>query len=637
MKLRPYQRKAIAAAFREWKRVRSTLFVCPTGGGKSLVFSRVAERFRPQGRTLILADRTLLVDQAWKNIEKHTPLTAGIERGDERVDRKILPDVVCAMVQSLHRRLADFAPDAFGLIVVDEADLSAAKSYRKILGYFSGAKVLGVTATPDRADEQPLGDIFDSVCLSVDIGDLIRDGYLAPIRQRVVKVLDLSLATVRDGDFTDASLERILIEEKHLHEVVKPTLDLCKGRPTLVFATSVRHAEALAGVFNRYGGPGTARSVHGESDAKGKARNRDTIAAFERGEFPILCNCALLLRGVDIPPVAAIAMARPTQSRGLYTQALGRGTRTCDGKTDLLVLDFGDNAGTHSLVSALDILGGKSSEETKERAREIIEAEPGADVLDSLVLAEDQLAADGELRARVIAAVKYRTTAVMLDYDWTALGIGKRPDARIAAEIGKPIHFIRGARQRMGIMAFGRNRGASTDWDAEISTGGTAEEIAARLGVAVNTVNHHRARLGLTKKQALDEEYWRSLPLGLESDATIASREERDVQAVRYARRKFGILSVAATERTSARFADVNWSMSNAAIGRQIGLSDGTVAYHRIRRGLPPSSYVGPSKLTAQQRAELAATAKSGTTLVDLASRYQVSVSTVRSVISSSR
>jgi superfamily II DNA or RNA helicase len=81
----------------------------------------------------------------------------------------------------------------------------------------------------------------------VDIGDLIRDGHLARIRQRSVKVLDLSLAKVDRGDFTDASLERILIEEKHLHGVVKPTLDLHKGRPTLVFATSVKHAEALAG------------------------------------------------------------------------------------------------------------------------------------------------------------------------------------------------------------------------------------------------------------------------------------------------------------------------------------------------------------------------------------------------------
>jgi superfamily II DNA or RNA helicase len=133
MKRRPYQIAATRAAFREWRKgKRSTLFVCPTGGGKSWVFSDVAAGFirRHSGRVLILAAQDWLVGQARRNIEKHTRLTVGTEMAKQRVDRAAPPQVVCGSVQSMQRRLSDFAPDCFGLIIIDEADLAMAPSYR---------------------------------------------------------------------------------------------------------------------------------------------------------------------------------------------------------------------------------------------------------------------------------------------------------------------------------------------------------------------------------------------------------------------------------------------------------------------------------------------------------------------------
>lgn len=454
MKIRPYQAEAVANTFIEWKAGRrSTLFVCPTGGGKSFVFSKVAERHMKEGGkgVLILADREWLVTQARDNIVEHTKLSVGIEMAEQRFEYPRLPKVVCASVQSMIRRYKRFPPNAFDLVVIDEADLAMAPSYRTILDYFAKARIFGVTATPERADGIALGELFESVSLDIDIRDLIDAGYLSGVRQWPVKVLDLSRVKIDDGDFDEASLERVLMEERHLHEVVKPTLELAGDRPTLVFATTVNHARALAALLNRYR-PGCARSVHGKMQ---RSIRRLTIGDFLAKKFQYLCNCNLLMRGVDIPPVACIAMARPTQSRTVYVQGLGRGTRLSPetGKKDLLVVDFTDGSDSFSLVSAIDVLGGKSSAEVRERAREIVDEKPGVKVTEALDEAEEDLRKDAALRDRVRAKVKYRTREIPFrePIDWAALPLGKEPDAVIAERVGTTTATVTCARHRLGI------------------------------------------------------------------------------------------------------------------------------------------------------------------------------------------
>jgi len=391
--LRHYQQQGVRSILRELSTRRSTVWVCPTGGGKSRVFCEVARRLG--GRVLVLADRVALVEQAAGNFATHAP---GVE-------------VECATVQmaSRPRWLREQAPDRFDLIVIDEADLAIAPSYRRVVDHFPGARIVGVTATPDRHDGKPLGTLFESVAGVVHMADLIRGGYLVRIRSMLTRIESVTLdeAGIEKGDFNREALGRILAAERPLHEVARVTLDNAGERPTIVFAASIAHAEALCEVFRRYR-PGCARVVHSQQEEDdGEIRD-----AFARREFQFLINVAMLTRGVDLPLTACIAMAAPTMSRPRYAQMVGRGTRPADGKRDLLVLDFVGNGETHKLASVMDVLGGKLDEETRERARERMEERPGSDVLDEVDGAAAELAADPALRERVRAVVTARLVEV---------------------------------------------------------------------------------------------------------------------------------------------------------------------------------------------------------------------------------
>ena len=373
MKLRPYQEAALSAtvdAFASGK--QRVLVVKPTGTGKTVLFAalvaRVAQGVRSRGgapgRSLVLAHREELVRQAREKIVSSARLRCGVEMADERADRLDPPPVVVASVQSMQRaRLASYAPDHFDLVVVDEAHHATAKSYRNIIDHFGGARVLGVTATPDRGDKQGLKAVFESAAYVYEIRDAIRDGWLVPIVQRqvIVESLDLSKVAVRAGDFADGELEDQLCQERALHEVAVPTLEQSGSRPTVVFTAGVAQARALAEVLNRYR-DGSAVALSGETHPE---ERRKSVEAFKAGAVQYLVNCALFLEGFDAPLCACVAMARPTKSRALYAQAIGRGTRIlglsleesiANGKRDLLVLDFVGNSSTHSLVSVADVL-----------------------------------------------------------------------------------------------------------------------------------------------------------------------------------------------------------------------------------------------------------------------------------------
>lgn len=506
---RDYQCTAVRAVLAAWARgVRAPLIVFPTGSGKTHVIAELVRRTK--GRTLVLTDRTQLARQAAWKIGYLTGLSIGVEQGRRRVGAK-LPRVVCATIQSISRpeRLRRFRPDAFGLIVIDEADLGIAPSYRAVLEHFSGALRFGCTATPDRADGRTLGEVFDEVVARADMGDLIRAGYLSPLRQHLVRIESVSLEKVHrdDGDFSDAAMEKILTQERVLHEVVRPALDLAGPRPALVFATSVKHAEALADLFNRkVYRPGCARAIHGGMD---DAEREMTIEAFKRRDFQFLVNCQLLLRGIDLPFVSCVVMARPTLSRALYAQALGRGTRVAEGKVDLLVLDFTDNSANHDLVSPIDVLAPAAPEEAKERAREILDEEQGADPLEVLDRAEAQLEADPALRERVRAKVEFRLQQARLNKSGTGTGmarssinwdeqpLGKVPDRELALRLGVSENAVKLARWKRGL----RNPGSPhkhINWDAVPDLGKVPDhEIARRLGVTQPAVQSARRARGI--------------------------------------------------------------------------------------------------------------------------------------------
>lgn len=431
MPLRPYQIEAIDSIERVLAEGDSALAVMATGTGKTFTAAELVRRVRQRtGRVLWLAHRGELLEQAATTL-RAVGLSAEIEMGEHRVSPLLMPDVVCASIQTLQgRRLQQFDPGAFGLIVVDEAHHARATSWMAPLDHFKGAKRLGLTATPDRSDRKALGQVFARVAYSYDIRDAIRDGYLAPLRAKQVDVdgLDLSEVSKKTGDFSADELEAILTGERELHEVAAPTLELAGDRPTLVFGVTVDHAKKLCDVLNRYR-QGCAKSVDGTMDVD---QRRKLLDEFRGGAFQFLTNVALLTEGVDLPFVSCVAMARPTLSRSLYTQMVGRGTRLHPGKTDALVIDFVGNAGRHSLISVLDILGGEESEGVKKRALAKVRAGDEGDLMTLIDQArgEEQRAAAA---ARTKAQSKFRARDVdLFSSTEQLLGIEVRRQAEVA-------------------------------------------------------------------------------------------------------------------------------------------------------------------------------------------------------------
>lgn len=439
MKLRDYQRRAVDNVGRCLASDASTLLVMPTGTGKTVTFAHAIAEHSGTGRALVLAHREELIRQNAKAIERVLGEPCDIERADQHAD---LPGmhaksrVVVASKDSLHaKRLAKFDPTEFGLIVTDEAHHSPASSYGRIYDHFAGVPHLGVTATPDRFDEEALGQVYASVAMTYEIADAIHDGWLVPVKARTVFVKDLNLSTVSTtaGDLNVGELAEQLEAERPMHEVAASVTKECGDRKAIVFTVSVRQAERLCEILNDYQ-PNCARWICG---ATPEDKRRADLAAHRAGEVQFMVNVGVLTEGYDDPGVSMIVMARPTKSRSLFAQCLGRGTRPLPGvvdqhddacvrrkaiesseKPDLLVLDFTGNCGRHKLASPADVLGGKYTQSQRDSAAE--EAMSGeVDMFDALERARSREESSGskqdildysKSRSRILTIAKYLMT-----------------------------------------------------------------------------------------------------------------------------------------------------------------------------------------------------------------------------------
>lgn len=363
MELRPYQVKAIEAIHAAWEEHLRTLLVLPTGCGKTIVFANVAKDQTKEGRVLILAHRDELIRQAADKLFKATGLFAEVEKGMEH--SMGLTDVVVGSVQTMmsEKRLATFDEDSFQTIIVDEAHHALAKSYQNVLNHFPRAKVLGVTATPDRGDMKMLGEYFESMAYEYSLKDAVKEGYLSKIRVQTMPLdIDLTQAKVSMGDYTDGSLGEAL--EPYLENIADEMAKVCRDRHTVVFLPLISTSQQFRDILNRKGF--RAGEVNGES----KDRNA-VLKDFEEGKINVLCNSMLLTEGWDCPIVDCIVVLRPTKVRALYCQMIGRGTRLHPGKDHLLVLDFLWMTGKHNLVHPADIVCKKA--EIAEKMTEAIQ------------------------------------------------------------------------------------------------------------------------------------------------------------------------------------------------------------------------------------------------------------------------
>ena len=335
MELRPYQNEAKSAVFREWENgCNKTLLVLPTGCGKTIVFAKITEECVRNGqRVLILAHRGELLEQAADKIMKTTGLGCATEKAEESCIGSWYR-VVVGSVQTLMRekRLNQFQSDYFDTIIIDEAHHCISDSYRRVLDHFSEAKVLGVTATPDRGDMKNLGQVFESLAYEYTLPKAIKEGYLSPIKALTIPLkLDLTGVGTQAGDFKSSDLSTAL--DPYLYQIADEMTKHCKNRKTVVFLPLVKTSKKFRDILNEKGFK--AAEVNGESKERAEILND-----FENNKYNVLCNSMLLTEGWDCPDVDCVVILRPTKVRSLYSQMVGRGTRLAPNKDHLLLLDF---------------------------------------------------------------------------------------------------------------------------------------------------------------------------------------------------------------------------------------------------------------------------------------------------------
>ena len=379
--LRPYQAEARQAIEKQWASgVKNTLLVLPTGTGKTVVFSKVIEdQVRKGERCLILAHRGELLNQAADKLEKISGIGCSVEKADQTCLGEWFR-VVVGSVQTLQqqKRLDKFADDYFDTIVIDEAHHAITPGYRRILDYFHAAKVLGVTATPDRGDQRKLGEVFESLAYEYSIVRAIREGYLCKIVAQMIPLkLDMTGLKTQAGDYTLGSIDCAL--DPYLEKIADHMLNYCKGRKTVVFLPLIRTSQKFRSILEEHGF--RAAEVNGESSDR-----NEIIKDFDEGKYDVICNSMLLTEGWDCPSVDCIVVLRPTKIRSLYCQMVGRGTRLYPGKKELLLLDFLWMSQKHELCRPADIVC--PNKEIAEKMTETLEDGEAVDILEAEEQAE---------------------------------------------------------------------------------------------------------------------------------------------------------------------------------------------------------------------------------------------------------
>lgn len=395
MNLRDYQAWVVGDACELFQKPESGLIVAATGLGKTILFSEIVNRLcdHPWKRALVLAHREELVHQAADKIHRITGHRPDIEMASDHAEIGLMKSrVVVASKDSIAHRLAKYRPNEFHLLVIDEAHHAVARRYRTIIDHFRDRnpdiRVLGVTATPDRADERKLGKVFGNVIADLNVLFGVKNGWLVDIHAKPVFIdsVDLSVCRKSKGDFNVEDLDRALTHMKPVWGMADAACNLLGDKKTLFFCVTIAHAEMMTNVLNRMK-PGTAEMVTGKTP---KDQRQEVLRRFRDGTTRRLVNVGVFTEGFDEPSIEAIAMCRPTMSRALYAQMLGRGTRVLPGviehatsieerldliaesaKPRLEVLDFVGNSAKHKLVTAIDILGDGADDEVLEIAREL--------------------------------------------------------------------------------------------------------------------------------------------------------------------------------------------------------------------------------------------------------------------------
>jgi superfamily II DNA or RNA helicase len=420
----PHQHDGVDGIFRSWDQYLRTLLVQPTGSGKTVTLSEVVRRRLAVGRVLVLAHTDELIQQARIKMYRARQLESDLEKAENRASLE--STLVVSSVQTLSRpsRLERFGSDHFSTIIVDEAHRSLAPSYGRIMEHFGNAKLLGVTATPDRGDKKSLGAVFQDIAHEISLVELIRAGYLAPITVQTVPIkIDISKVAIRAGDFSEEELDQAL--DPVLEQVTQGIAEYARDRKTLVFTPLIRTADRFAQILRAAGF--AAEFVSGRC-----VDRTEKLQRFALGETRILANAQLLTEGYDEPSIDCVIILRPTRSRPFFSQMAGRGFRIHPGKRDLLLLDFLWHTSKHSLIKPASLIA--KDEKEAEQIERRLQAADG-----DLVKAHDIASQD---RDKVLArAIRENAQRRARRVDILELELGLKATGLADYEPTMPWHF----------------------------------------------------------------------------------------------------------------------------------------------------------------------------------------------------
>ena len=346
IELRDYQQEATEnlQKMREDGKTIALLYHA-TGVGKTITAATDAKAVG--GRTLFLVNALKLASQAKETFAKVWPeATLGEYTGSQK---DMTQTVIFATVQSISKDLEKFSPTDFDYLIVDECHHAAANTYQKIFTYFHPKFILGLTATPERSDGEDMLELFQNVAHKMDLKTAVERGVLVPIRCIRVKTnIDLTDVRINGIKYNSQDLESKLFIPERNQLIVDTYLKYVNGKKTVIFCASVDHAAEIAKLLRDNGVKAEAVSGRDRVEVREKI-----LKDYETGSTNVLCACDLLNEGWDSPHTTVLFMARPTMSKTIYLQQLGRGTRRCPGKEDLLVIDFVDNANMFNMPYSL--------------------------------------------------------------------------------------------------------------------------------------------------------------------------------------------------------------------------------------------------------------------------------------------
>jgi superfamily II DNA or RNA helicase len=497
LQLRPYQTDAVTAIQKDWQDgVKDTLVVMATGGGKTQVgLKALTDTIARGGRAVFLAHREELIAQPVERIDQFFPewtLKTGIVKAEKNeTDRAIT--VACVPSLAQDERLFELLTyGKIDVLVTDEAHHSSASQYQKIYTALKMAnpdlKHLGMTATPLRTDGDGLKRTYQHVAAKYGIKELIKLGYLVPLKslgvQTGVSLKDVKLTT--DGDFNEKQLANAYDVDNVWDIVVATHLQYADGRLAMAFTVSVASAYRLAAKFNEAGIP--AAAVDGTTPTK---ERKQILADFRAGKYRVLCNCNVLTEGVDIPETSCIHWVKPTHSDLVYTQGIGRGLRIFPAKTDCLVLDYVP-VEDRNIVMAGDLLG-------KPRAQKDLEAkaEKAGVIISGFSFTGEGNGIDGDPDDIVTRELDYLSIS---PFQWfndgklTTLGLGDDVNGN-----SRTLAIMKGKTDVYGLVQITRPKGVYT---SHLSVLHTSEQYDAVVAFAADYAEQHSTATLTAKNRA---------------------------------------------------------------------------------------------------------------------------------------